>query len=177
MQHDPPEFQAQALLGALTEHGVDFVVVGGLAAMVHGSSYPSYDLDITYARDQANLERLAEVLRELRATLRGAPADSPFQVDAESLRAGAHFTFTTPFGSLDLLDRPDGSPAYERLRAAAVRTEIEGRSVLVASVDHMIAMKEATGRPHDKTVAHELRAISDELRAPEHLGPGPETGA
>jgi hypothetical protein len=160
-----PEFQPQALLQALLDHRVDFVVVGGLAAMSHGSAYPSFDLDVAYARDRRNLERLAAALRELGATLRGAPADLPFQIDAETLDAGAHFTFATPYGALDILDRPDGSPAYAELRADATRAVIEGKPALVASIDHLIAMKEATGRPHDKTVAAELRVISDELRA------------
>jgi hypothetical protein len=161
-----PEFQPQALIRTLIDHDVDFVVVGGLAAMSHGSAYPSFDLDIAYARDRKNLERLADALRELAATLRGTPRNVPFQLDAELLEAGAHFTFSTPFGALDVLDRPDGAPAYKELRASAVRATVEGEPVLVASLDHLIAMKEAAGRPHDLTVAHELRAISDELRAP-----------
>lgn len=165
MQLDRPEFRPKELVRTLLEHGIDFVVIGGLAAMSHGSARPSFDLDVAYARDRANLERLAAALRELGATLRGAPADLPFQLDAESLEAGAHFTFETPFGAFDILDRPDGAPAYSELKAEAVSSTIEGEPVLVASIDHLIAMKEASGRPHDKTVAHELRLISDELRA------------
>jgi hypothetical protein len=165
VQPDRPEFQPQALIRTLIDHKVDFVVVGGLAAMSHGSAYPSFDLDVAYARDRTNLERLARALRDLQATLRGAPADLPFQIDAESLVAGGHFTFATRFGALDVLDTPDGAPRYAELRAAAVRSTIQGEPVLIASLDHMIAMKEAAGRPHDKAVAAELRAISDELRA------------
>lgn len=167
MRPERPEFQPHALIRTLVEHEVDFVVVGGLAAMSHGSAYPSFDLDVAYARDHANLERLADALRQLAATLRGAPPDVPFQLDAESLKAGAHFTFSTPFGALDVLDRPDGAPPYETLKGLAVQATVEGEPVLVASLDHLIAMKEATGRPHDKTVAAELRVISDELRASE----------
>ena len=166
MQPERPEFQPQALIHTLIEHKVDFVVVGGLAAMSHGSAYPSFDLGVTHARDRANLERFAHALRDLSATLRGAPPDVPFQLDAESLEAGAHFTFVTRFGAFDVLDRPDGAPAYAELKASAVRSTVEGEPVLLASLDHLIAMKEATGRPHDRTVAAELRVISDELRAP-----------
>jgi hypothetical protein len=166
VQPERPEFRPQALLRTLIEHDVDFVVVGGLAAMSHGSAYPSFDLDIAYARDRTNLDRLAGALQELAATLRGAPPDVPFLLDAELLKAGAHVTFETSFGALDVLDRPDGAPAYDELKSAAVRATVEGQPVVVASLDHLIAMKEATGRPHDRTVAAELRAISDELRAP-----------
>ena len=74
------EFDAKSMLRALLDHRVDFVVIGGLAGMARGSSYPSYDLDVAYAREEQNLERLAEALRELRATLRGVPADVPFQL-------------------------------------------------------------------------------------------------
>jgi hypothetical protein len=165
VQPERPEFQPQALIRTLIDHEVDFIVIGGLAAMSHGSAYPSFDLDVAYARDPTNLERLAAALQSLAATLRGAPPDVPFQLDAESLRARAHFTFATQFGALDILDRPDGAPAYDDLKAGAVRSTIEGMPVLVASLDHLIAMKEASRRPHDLAVAAELRAISDELRA------------
>jgi hypothetical protein len=160
-----PEFRPKEIIRTLVEHEVDFVVVGGLATMALGSAYPSYDLDVAYARDTENLERLAGALRALKASLRGAPTDVPFVLDAKAIQAGAHFTFLTAFGSLDILDRPDGSPPYRELKQHSIPTEIDGEQVRVASLDHMIGMKEATGRPHDKTVAAELRAISDELRA------------
>ena len=170
MQPNAPEFRPQSIIRTLVDEGVDFVVVGGLATMAHGSAYPSFDLDIAYARDPENLVRLAQALRTLGAVLRGAPPDVSFQLDAKTLEAGAHFTFTTPYGAFDILDRPDGSPAYAELKAASIGAEIESEPVRVASLDHLIAMKEATGRPHDRIVANELRAISDELRAPPEDG-------
>jgi hypothetical protein len=160
------EFQPKRILSTLLAHGVDFVLIGGLAGIARGSSYPSYDVDVAYARDRENLEQLAIALRALGATLRGAPPGLPFQLDAEMLAAGAHFTFATPFGSLDILDRPDGAPPYAQLKAAADALEIEGERVLVTSLDHLIAMKEASGRTKDKLMALEYRQISDELRAP-----------
>lgn len=161
------EFQPKQLLRSLLAHGVDFVVIGGLAGMARGSSYPSYDLDLAYARDSENLERLAATLRELGATLRGAPAGLPFQLDAKSLSEGANFTFDTRFGPLDILGDPSGAPPYERLReGAGPRLLIEDEPVAVASLDHLIAMKETAGRPKDKLMATEYRVLSDELRAP-----------
>jgi hypothetical protein len=161
-----PDFDPLPLLEALGAAGVDFVVVGGVAGGAHGSSYPTYELDIAYARDRDNLERLGSVLAELEATLRGAPADLPFRPDADTLQAAAHFTFVTRYGPLDILERPDGSPPYADLRRAATEAEVRGRMVKVASLDHLIAMKEASGRTKDKLTATEYRVLSDELRAP-----------
>src|SRR5437899_11120533 len=92
-----PEFRPQALLECLRRHEVDFVVIGGLAGMALGSAYPSFDLDVAYARAADNLERLAAALRELGTTLRGAPPDLPFQLDAKTIANGANFSFYTPF--------------------------------------------------------------------------------
>lgn len=159
-------FEPLPLLGALAEHGVDFVVIGGIAGGAHGSAYPTYDLDVAYARDDDNLERLASALVALSARLRGAPPDLPFQLDARTLKAGANFTFETDLGDLDILADPAGAPPYERLKADATAGEIRGLQVRVASLDHLIAMKEAAGRPKDKLMATEYRVLSDELRAP-----------
>jgi hypothetical protein len=161
------EFRPKPILETLVAHDVDFVLIGGLAGMAHGSSYPSYDVDVAYSRSRENLERLAAALNELGATLRGAPADIPFLLDAKTIENGAHFTFDTPYGAVDILSDPDGAPPYERLAAAAGEpVEVEGVPIRVTSLDHLIAMKEAAGRPHDNDMAREYKAISDELRAP-----------
>jgi hypothetical protein len=160
------DFQPKELLTCLRRHEVDFVVIGGLAGMALGSAYPSYDLDVAYARDVQNLERLADALQELGAMLRGAPKDLPFQPDAKTLANGANFTFDTPYGPLDILADAAGAPPYEKLRAEGAETPIEGVRVRVASLDHLIAMKEAAGRPKDKLMATEYRMLSDVLRAP-----------
>jgi len=87
----PAEFRPKPILRALIAHDVDFVLIGGMAGMARGSSYPSYDVDVAYARDRENLVRLAAALQELKATLREAPPDVPFQLDAKTLEHGAHF--------------------------------------------------------------------------------------
>jgi len=134
--------------------------------MARGSSYPSYDVDVAYARDDENLGRLAAALRALEASLRGAPAGVPFQLDATTLRNGTNFTFDTRYGPLDILGEPTGAPPYGQLRdGAGSPVSIEGEQVRVASLDHLIAMKEATGRPKDKLMATEYRALSDERHA------------
>ena len=112
-------FHARALLRVLVEHAVDFVVVGGMAGAARGSAFVTHDLDIAYGRDRENLEKLAAALHEVGARLRGAPEDVPFILDADSLERGAHFTFDTDSGPLDILDRPDGSPVYGELKRRA----------------------------------------------------------
>jgi predicted nucleotidyltransferase len=157
------EFDPKPVLELLVRHGVDFVLIGGLAGIVHGSAYNTQDLDVAYARERGNLERLAAALHELGATLRGAPPGLP---DAETLAAGLNFTFATEFGSVDILGEPQGAPRYDELRAAGTDELVSGVRVRVASLDHLIAMKEAAGRPKDKLMASEYRVIADELRAP-----------
>jgi hypothetical protein len=161
------EFQPRPILRTLIAHDVDFVVIGGIAGMARGSSYPSYDVDVAYARDSKNLARLASALGGLGATLRGAPGDLPFKPDAKTLENGSHFTLDTRYGPLDILSDPDGRPPYDRLKhGAGEPIEIEGERVFVASLDHLIAMKETSGRTKDRLMATEYRALSDELRAP-----------
>ena len=152
------------VLRHLAEAGVDFVVIGGVAGGAHGSVYPTYDIDIAYARDDDNLERLADALGAIGARLRGAPADARFQLDARSLREGANLTFATDFGPVDILGDAAGAPPYARLKSRAKLAEIDGQQIPFASLDDLIAMKEAAGRNKDKLMATEYRTLADEIR-------------
>lgn len=158
----PPDLRA--LLTPLVGRGVDFVLVGGMAGISHGSSYPSYDLDVVYARDRDNIARLVDALREIGVRLRGAPADLPFLLDAKTIENGSNFTFVTPYGDFDILGHADGMPGYDDLRAAAVVREILGLEVRVAAIDHLIAMKRAANRPKDQLMVEEYIVIADEQR-------------
>jgi hypothetical protein len=157
-------FDPIPIIEALADADVDFVVIGGVAGGAHGSAYPTYDLDVMYARDAPNLERLATVLSKLGATPRGAPPGVPFLLDAKTLDAGGNFTFATRFGAVDIFAHPSGAPPYERVRAEAPTIDVGGRRVRVASLDHLIAMKEAAGREKDKLMATEYRELADEHR-------------
>jgi hypothetical protein len=164
------DFDPVPIIDRLASADADFVVIGGVAGAAHGSAYGTADLDIAYGRGHENLERIASVLRSLEARLRGAPPDVPFLLDAETLEVGGNFSFGTKLGSLDLLADPAGAAPYDALRDAAMVIEVRGHQVRVASLDHLIAMKEATGRPRDIVRAQELRMLSDELRAPPTSG-------
>jgi len=154
-----PPLDAEGMLRRLTEAGVDFVVIGGIAMLLHGSSRLTRDLDIVFAGDRGNLEALGGVLTELEASLRGIPEDVPFVPDASTLRNVQLLTLDTEAGWLDVHREVDGAPRYDVLRRRAERMDLGGFSVLVASPDDMIAMKEAAGRPADLVDVEELRAI------------------
>lgn len=151
------------LLRALTGGAVDMVIVGGVAGTLLGSSIVTYDLDICYARDPRNLERLAAVLRSQDATLRGAPAGLPFRLDAATLRNGDSFTLTTQLGDLDILGTPAGTNGFDDLVSRAEWYDVDDVAVRVASLDDLIRMKRAAGRPKDLLAIEELGALRARL--------------
>lgn len=151
------------ILRPMVDRGVDFVLVGGLAGMAQGSSYPSYDVDLAYAGDRENLKRLVGALEEVGVSLRGAPADLPFQLDVRTFENGANFTFVTKFGDLDLLGDIKGIHSYADLREASELKVVAGVEIRVASIDYLIAMKRAANRPKDKLMVEEYLVMADEL--------------
>lgn len=153
-----------ALLRLLRGAGVEFVVVGGFAATVHGSARVTIDLDIVYARDEANLERLAAALRPHAPYPRGAPPGLPFTLDAAALRRGLNFTLTTALGDLDLLGEIVGGGSYEELLPHTNRVEVGGMSIDVVTLPRLIWLKRAAGRPKDLEAIAELEALLEESR-------------
>lgn len=145
----PPEFALGRLLHGLSEAQVDYVVIGGVAVVIQGSPRFTGDLDISYATDPDNLSRLGDLLTALGARLRGVEADLPFVADARTLEQTEMLTLATRDGDLDLLANPPGSPGYESLKRKASRVELDGATILVASIEDLIAMKTATSRPQD----------------------------
>ena len=165
-QHRPgaDAIDIAGILGTLTRHGVDFLLVGGLAGMAHGSAYPSYDVDVAYERGRANIERLAGALSELDARLRGAPDDLPFTPDADTIAVGLNFTFDTRLGPLDIIGEPLRGWRYRRFADAAVEVTFEGVRIRVVSLDHLIAMKSAANRPKDQLMVAEYITLAEEIR-------------
>ena len=160
-----PAFDPLLVLRILVEHGVRFVLIGGFAAAIRGSPVITGDVDMCYARRDENLERLAAALDELGAKLRGAPSDVAFQLDARTLREGDHFTFATNAGALDCLGTPAGTDGFADLDASATDEDLDGLVVRVASVDDLIRMKRAAGRPQDLIAVEWLAALRDELES------------
>jgi hypothetical protein len=157
----PAEFRPRGLLDHLTGHGVDFVIVGGIAAVLHGSERNTFDLDICPAQDSANLDALGTALVEIDARLRGIEDDVPFIPDGRSLAGIEILTLSTSLGPLDIIVRPYGSPPYSALRRRATRMQTGTEAaVLVASIDDLIAMKRESDRPKDRDDVERLEALS-----------------
>ena len=153
------ELDLERLLRALVDGKVDFVVIGGVAAVLHGSARLTFDLDICFANDRANLDALGAVLTSLDARLRGVPEDVPFVADGATLKRVDVLTLTTVAGDLDVLRVPSGAPRYDVLRAHADRFDVGGFEVRVASIEDLIAMKTAAGRDKDRSDIAELEAL------------------
>ena len=139
----------------LDRHGVEFIVIGGAAENLMGSPRTTMDVDLCYRRTQANMRSLAGALRELKVSLRGAPADLPFLPDAKTLEAGLNFTFTCPLGDLDLLGEVVPIGGFD---AVAKHAETYDRFKTI-SLEDLIRVKEHIKRPKDSDSLFQLRAI------------------
>jgi len=157
----PTEFQPEAVIELLGRHEVRYVLIGGLAAVTHGAPLITQDIDVCYDRGPDNLDRLADALREVHADLRGVEPGLPFRLDARTLAKGDAFTFTTDVGWLDVMATPSGVTGYDELARTADVYRLFGRRVLVASLDDLIRMKRAAGRPKDLLAVEELAALRD----------------
>lgn len=151
----------EAPLRLLGEYRVDCVIVGGVAAAIHGSSLLTSDLDVCYSRDAANLSRLAEALQSVHTRLRNAPEGLPFILDAETLKRGLNFTFTTDIGDLDLLGEVRGIGHYDAVIAGSVYVELFGYQFAVMDIGKLITAKRAASRPKDLLALPELEAIQE----------------
>lgn len=152
-------FQPGPMLAALEEEGVEYVVIGGTAAVIGGATHVTFDLDITPSRDEANLDRLVSALRKLNARVYGIPPEAAkwFQLDGRTLAAGSAWKFLTDHGELDVSLDPDGTHGYPDLRRNAVRTAAYGIEFQVAALEDVIRSKEAADRPRDRAVLPDLR--------------------
>jgi hypothetical protein len=143
----------------LHRHGVEHIVIGGSAAVLLGSPLPTYDVDLCYRRTEENLKCLAEALREIKPTLRGAPPDLPFRLDATSLALGNNFTFNTDLGPLDLLGWVEPIGSYEQLRPNADQMTLGDLPILVIGLDDLIRIKRHFRRPKDQVALLQLEEI------------------
>jgi predicted nucleotidyltransferase len=151
-----------ALLSALSRNGVEFIVIGGAAAVAHGSARLTQDLDIVYSRSSENLDRLVTALAQCKPYLRGAPPGLPFIWDRTTLARGLNFTLATSLGDIDLLGEIPGGGAYQELAKDAITLKIAETSCLCLSLPQLIRAKRAAGRPRDLEALAELEAIEEE---------------
>jgi hypothetical protein len=160
----------KALLRALTESGVEFILVGGAAATVHGSSRLTRDVDVVYRRTRENIVRLVAALTPYQPYLRGAPPGLPFRWDTPTIERGLNFTLVTQLGDLDMLGEIVGGGGYEALlpSTSLIRAfDIECRCL---DLDRLIAVKRAAGRPKDLEALAELEAIREERQGNDPAG-------
>jgi predicted nucleotidyltransferase len=149
----------EALIKTLAEGDVEFILVGGMAGIAHGASRLTQDVDVVYARDDANLDRIARVLQPHKPYLRGAPPGLPFTLDRVTLRNGLNFTLTTTIGDLDLFGEIAGGGGYAALRSECIELEVFGVRCLCLDLPKLIAVKRAAGRPKDFEAIAELELL------------------
>jgi hypothetical protein len=159
------DFRPERILELLALHRVDYVMIGGLAAAVHGSDLVTGDLDITPAIGDENLTRLSHALDDLNARVRTevAPEGLPFAHDAHSLGRATVWKLVTDAGDLDLAMLPSGTQGYEDLRRNAIAVEILGSPTRVAALADIIRSKEAAGREKDRAALPMLRRLQTEI--------------
>ena len=171
---DDIRFEPEVVFRSLNEHGVRYVLIGGYAAVLHGSPTVTLDADICAARDDENLERLAQALRAVHARLRTAtdPEGIPLLLDGPFLSKMTMMNFVTDGGAFDLSFTPAAFPSgYETFAEDAVSYDIDGLIVPVASLENIIASKRAAGRPKDLAVLPILEALQDEIADRERRNP------
>jgi hypothetical protein len=157
------------MLQVLEEHGVRSILIGGFAAVIHGSPYVTTDIDVVPEGSLDNLERLSAALRAMNARIWTAsePEGIPFDHDATSIAGVRVWNLVTDLGRLDITFEPTGTAGYEDLARGAVRLEIMGTRVDVAGLADIVRSKEAAGREKDRLVLPVLRRL---LRALEEGG-------
>jgi len=152
-------FDPRALLERLAARGVDFVVIGAVAARLFGATRITEDLDICFSTAKPNLAALGEVMVGLNARLKGIDENLPFVPDERTLSRVQLLTLATDHGELDVLTRPSGAPPYEELKRRSKLVDIGSTAVHVAALEDLIAMKEAAGRDKDLLDLQELRKV------------------
>lgn len=149
----------EEMLRELVRRGVAFVVVGGVAATVHGSARYTNDLDLCYATDPDNLRRLVELLRDWNACLRGVEPGLPFILDVRTFAITPLLTLITTKGDLNLMDRVPGVGSYEEALAHSEEAVIGDVAFRTLTLDALIAAKQAVRRRKDVEHLIELEAL------------------
>jgi len=155
------ELNLEQLFTILDQHGVKYILVGMMAAVTHGADYPTYDIDITPALSEDNMDRLSAALRDMDARIRveGTPEGFPFDHDGDSLSRTQVWNLTTKYGDVDLCLVPSGTTGYQDMVRDAESKKLFGVLVQVASLADVIRSKQAANRPKDQRVLPALREL------------------
>lgn len=152
------------ILGLLKSGEVEFILIGGLAAMAHGTARATLDVDVVYARSRENVRKLVAALAPYKPYLRGAPEGLPFKFDEATVRAGLNFTLRTTLGDLDLLGEVAGGGTFEQLLPYSETVKLFGLDLSSVTLEKLIQLKRAAGRPKDLEPIAELQALLEERR-------------
>ena len=152
------------ILTTLVEADVKFVLIGGLAAMAHGSARATLDVDVVYERSENNIQRLSAALAPLTPYLRGAPPGLPFVWEEATITNGLNFTLSTTRGDLDLFGEVTGGGDYDDLLRHSLEIEIFGITCHCVKLERLIYLKRAAGRPKDLEVIAELQILFEEQK-------------
>jgi hypothetical protein len=145
-ERQPPD--VERIFAALDAHGVDYVVVGGIAVQAHGHVRMTNDLDLIPSPTPANIKRLAEALNDLNARVLN-PGSEDLQIDAQMLPRATLWQLSTPDGDIDILHDAPGAAPFPQLRSRALTITLGDLNIPIASRDDLIKMKNASGRPTD----------------------------
>ncbi|MGI8774892.1 MAG: hypothetical protein ACR2KQ_07760 [Actinomycetota bacterium] len=166
------EFRPLKIAEILAEHGVDYVLIGGLASTIHGAPFPTVDVDVVPRLTTDNLGRLAAALQVLDAHLRDAdnPAGVAIPLDARVLKKAipdfGFLRFVTTYGYVDLIFKPAGTEGFRDLARSASEEDLGSVRVRVASLEDVIRSKQATGRPRDLEQLPTLRRLLEMQKDP-----------
>ena len=150
------------LVACLSDAGVEFIIVGGVAGTLHGSGRSTLDLDVVYRRTPENMSRVVRAVGRLSPYPRGAPPNLPFRFDDRTIRFGVNFTLQTSLGYTDLLGEITAGGAYEQLLPFTDEGDVYGRRCRFLKLDKLITVKRAAGRPKDFEAIAELELIREE---------------
>ena len=167
----PIETDFTKAIDVLHTGGVDFIIIGGVAAILNGLAHTTYDLNVVYSRDHENIRRLVQALTPYQPYLRGAPPGLPFKLDEQTVRNGLNFTLITSVGDLDLLGEVTGAGTYHDLLPHSKKVQAFGVPCRRANLERLIQMKRAAGRPKDFEVLAELQALLEERRTWPYTSP------
>ena len=153
----------EKLLPTFVGARVEFIIIGGVAGILHGSARATYDVDLVYSRNEQNIQRLASVLAPYNPYLRNAPVGLPFVWDTKTIRHGLNFTLTTTVGDIDLLGEVADGDTYSDLLPHSFEVEAFGVRFKCLDLPTLIRIKEAAGRPKDREAIAELRVLLEEM--------------